>query len=341
MQGFKNISNSELLLKTKTLVQEERRIATEVLWCLQEVESRLIYAELGYSSLYDFAIRELGYSEGSAHRRISAMRLLKALPVATQKQTEEKMKTGSVSLTNLALLQSFFKTEKKIHHKDYSDDQKQDLIGRLENQTKREAEKILIQLQPEFEKKERERVVGATEVQITFVASEQLMAKLRKIKNLTGHQDQSPTYAQLIEKMADVMLAKIDPLVQKSRSISLAQSSTKVSVTSSAGPKGIAHEKSETAIARTAEIKNSTKDKNTLTRHIPAAVRRKVWLRDRARCTYVHRETQKKCESQFGLELDHIRPFSMDGSHELENLRLRCRAHNQLHAQRCEIRKKS
>jgi hypothetical protein len=35
------------------------------------------------------------------------------------------------------------------------------------------------------------------------------------------------------------------------------------------------------------------------------------------------------------LELDHIDPFSRGGASTPDNLRLRCRAHNQLHAEEC------
>lgn len=64
-----------------------------------------------------------------------------------------------------------------------------------------------------------------------------------------------------------------------------------------------------------------------ITRHIPAHVRHTVWLRDQGRCTY------PGCNSKYGLELDHIILFAHGGPNTPENLRLRCRAHNQLHAQ--------
>jgi len=75
MSKVELITNEWLLAKTKALVQEERRITLELIECLEIISSRTLYADLGYGSLFEFCTRHLGLSEGSAHRRISAMRL--------------------------------------------------------------------------------------------------------------------------------------------------------------------------------------------------------------------------------------------------------------------------
>ena len=61
-------------------------------------------------------------------------------------------------------------------------------------------------------------------------------------------------------------------------------------------------------------------------RYIPAKIKREVWSRDQGCCTYTG------CSSKHFLEYDHIRPVSLKGASTLENLRLLCRAHNQLAA---------
>jgi hypothetical protein len=67
-------------------------------------------------------------------------------------------------------------------------------------------------------------------------------------------------------------------------------------------------------------------------RHIPAAVRRAVYERDGARCTYVD-ERGERCQETHYLELHHRRPFGMHGAHTTANLTLHCRAHNALAAE--------
>ena len=66
-------------------------------------------------------------------------------------------------------------------------------------------------------------------------------------------------------------------------------------------------------------------------RYYPAAVKRAVFLRDGRQCTYVSPEGRRCCTRRC-LELDHVEPFAVGGEATIENLRLRCRAHNQRYA---------
>jgi len=68
-------------------------------------------------------------------------------------------------------------------------------------------------------------------------------------------------------------------------------------------------------------------------RHIPASVKRAVWERDGGRCTFVS-ENGHRCESRTRLEWDHVEPVARGGHPTVKGLRLRCRAHNQLAAER-------
>jgi hypothetical protein len=66
-------------------------------------------------------------------------------------------------------------------------------------------------------------------------------------------------------------------------------------------------------------------------RHCPAAVARAVFLRDGQRCSYVS-PNGRRCSARRCLELDHVEPWAVGGESTIENLRLRCRAHNQRYA---------
>jgi 5-methylcytosine-specific restriction endonuclease McrA len=67
-------------------------------------------------------------------------------------------------------------------------------------------------------------------------------------------------------------------------------------------------------------------------RGVPAEVRRAVLERDGGRCTFVA-ENGKRCLSRRRLEFDHIQPVSRGGRSTVANIRLLCRAHNQLVAE--------
>jgi hypothetical protein len=68
------------------------------------------------------------------------------------------------------------------------------------------------------------------------------------------------------------------------------------------------------------------------TRHIPAATRDRVMLRDKQRCTFKS-SSGSKCNSTHNLQIDHIKPFALGGTHDAQNLRVLCAAHNR-HAAR-------
>ncbi len=74
-------------------------------------------------------------------------------------------------------------------------------------------------------------------------------------------------------------------------------------------------------------------DTSPKTRHIPAPVKRAVRKRDGNRCTFVD-ERGKRCTERRSLELHHCRPFARGGDHSPENVRLMCRTHNTLLAER-------
>jgi hypothetical protein len=60
---------------------------------------------------------------------------------------------------------------------------------------------------------------------------------------------------------------------------------------------------------------------------------RRVWERDEGQCTFVG-DTGKRCPEASRLEYDHKQPVAKGGDSSVENVRLRCRAHNQLEAER-------
>jgi hypothetical protein len=68
-------------------------------------------------------------------------------------------------------------------------------------------------------------------------------------------------------------------------------------------------------------------------RQIPAHVKRAVRERDGDRCTFVS-EGGHRCESRKFLEFDHVNEVARGGGATVDNLRLRCRAHNQYAAER-------
>ncbi|HAZ13279.1 MAG: hypothetical protein A2X86_08045 [Bdellovibrionales bacterium GWA2_49_15] len=108
--NLKNLKNDVLVQNTKNLIKEENRILAKVLAHFQEIESRKLYLELGYGSLFLFAVKELGYTEASAQRRIEAVRFINKTPEA-----RPMVEKGDLNLSNLSLLERVSREAQATH----------------------------------------------------------------------------------------------------------------------------------------------------------------------------------------------------------------------------------
>ena len=85
------LSDLELVSKLQALRKEERRITGEVLQLLREVYRRRVHLRLGYESLFTFLVKELGYDEAAAYRRLNTVKALEAIP-----EIEKKLEEGGL-----------------------------------------------------------------------------------------------------------------------------------------------------------------------------------------------------------------------------------------------------
>ena len=102
------LSDQHLLQRIKELAALEHHLEVVVIDHLRELDRRRLYLALGFSSLFDYAVRELGYSDASAWRRIKAMRLC-----AEVEGARERMQDGSLTLNAAAQLQHAFDRQQR------------------------------------------------------------------------------------------------------------------------------------------------------------------------------------------------------------------------------------
>ena len=102
------LCDRELLWETSNLVRHERHLQGAIIDHLAEIEARGLYLERGFSSLFDYAVRELGYSDAAAARRIGVMRLC-----ADQPDAREGLRDGSLTLSAAAELQWAFDRQRR------------------------------------------------------------------------------------------------------------------------------------------------------------------------------------------------------------------------------------
>lgn len=125
--SFYHLSHNDLIANFSDLVQKERQITAQVLACIAEIDRRQLYLEKGYRSLFDFLVRDYGYSPGAAMRRVDGARLLRELP-----DVKEKIERGTLTLSQANQIQRAAREMKKTERA-LSTEEKQELILQVEH----------------------------------------------------------------------------------------------------------------------------------------------------------------------------------------------------------------
>jgi len=87
---FKNISDLQVHTLTLAKARAEQSETLGLLEYLREVETRRVFAKMGYKSLWQYTVTYLGYSECGASERLNALKLLSSVPeVKSQLQVGE------------------------------------------------------------------------------------------------------------------------------------------------------------------------------------------------------------------------------------------------------------
>ena len=309
--SLKNKNDQKLIHDTKTLVAQERQVLSDFLHHLREIDIRKLYLKRGYPSLFAFMTQELGYGESAAGRRIQAMRLIKDIP-----EIEEKMKSGKISLSVAAQMQGFFRQEnqkRKVECRDpISPKEKLELVSQLAGTSSRQCEQKLAQIAPErILPQEKIRPLNPEKTQIQFLANVDLMNKIQRLIELTSHQNPGGKLDILFAKALDLALERLDPERKEQR-------------------RDARKQRQAPRPSKNSTLSHSlpTSGVKPASRHVPQALRNRIWVRDGGQCQHVDPLTGRKCASRHRVQVDHRYPFSLAPEHAEANLRLLCAAHN-------------
>ena len=176
--NLNHLTDKTLLTDTKRLAESYRKVTTELLHHLREIENRKLFAELGYSSLFNYVVQELGFSEGSASRRIKAARLMNEVP-----ELEQKIKSGDLTLSNIAKASDAFKQE-KITDTEF----KKEILTSIENTSARTCEKSLLEITgPNTPPKREIRPLTKTTNLLSVTLTDDELKLYEELKGLVHH----------------------------------------------------------------------------------------------------------------------------------------------------------
>ncbi len=333
-----HLSDPVLLHALTQLVAQDRVTTAAMLAHLAEVDARKLYRPAAYPSMFAWCVGELGLSEDAAAKRIRAARIARQFPAVFSMLAD-----GRLHLSTLVLLAPHLTPESA-----------DELLAAAANQPRAGLEQLLAERFPRpdlptlvqaitndepapgrvaelscepapgrveelscelapgpvqedvnqhapgrVDQRARVTPLAPGRFALQATIDQTTHDKLRYAQALLGHSVPSGDLAQVLDRALDALVAKLE----------------------------------QRRFAATARSRAGGRRHAQDTRYVPAAVRRLVWQRDGGRCTFVG-DSGHRCEARTRLEFDHIEPFARGGQATPARMRLRCRAHNQLEAER-------
>lgn len=183
MNQLAHFSDDEIETRLKTLILKERQLLHVILEHIKEVDTRKLYLERAYSSLYEYLTKELKYSGSAAMRRIEAARLLREVPIIS-----EKIQEGVLNLSQIGELSRALKEKEKSTGEKVSTLQKQELLEKISSKTTFETQKELsVSLDITPKDIETKRLQKDDSVLLEITLSKEQYALFLQCQNLASH----------------------------------------------------------------------------------------------------------------------------------------------------------
>jgi hypothetical protein len=315
------LTDDELTLALRRLATEERSTTAQLVAHLAEFDARRLHLAAGFPSLFTYCCEVLRLSEHATYNRIEAARAARRFPVILERLAE-----GSLNLATVRLLAPHLTTENHAR-----------LLEEAAGRSKRDVEELVARTAPRPDTPTSIRPMRAAR----WIGSRPDAASTPSLQGAVPVPAPSVTLVELRKQQPVVVLA---PGRYEIRFTVSAETREKLRVAQDllrhAVPDGDTAEVIDRALtallAALRKGKHGGADKPRLTssapgpgsRHVPAAVRRAVWLRDGARCAFVSGDG-RRCSARAFLEFHHLLPYARGGPATVENIALRCQAHNQ------------
>jgi HNH endonuclease len=332
-----SLTDSQLLSELPRLAHGEREATVALIAHLAEFHARRLFAGEGFPSTFKYCREVLRLSEDAAFNRIEAARATRRFPVVLDMLT-----AGTLSPTTARMLARHLTADN--HAK---------LLAAAAGKSKQEVEKLLAALFPQADvpasiRKMRVntvtvaepvttvtplatmatgqaepallpvlsaataerpaaaptrptprpvvRPIAAERYEVRFTATAATREKLRRAQDLLGHAVPSGDLAEVFDRALTLLVADLE-------------------------------RKKFAATKRRGKSRGQSED----SRNVPADVDRAVSRRDEGRCAFIARNGRRCNERRF-LEFHHVVPYAAGGKPTVDNIQLRCRAHNRYEA---------
>jgi hypothetical protein len=346
LQQARRLTDRQLLAQVQRLARDERLATVALVAHLAILDERKLHLDEGFPSLFAYCTEALHLSEHAAYARIEAARAIRRFPLLLARLAE-----GALTLTTVGLLASHLTPANST-----------DLLAAATHKSKRQVAELLAHRHPldpvpstvrklpqpppwpraaaahaaappqpsapstsdtsqappgvtgaagsadrpvgdsppPHPTPSRPGVVaplGLERYRVQFTMRAETHDKLRLARDLLSHQIPDGDLAQIFDRALTVLVETL------------------------------AKEKFAAAARPRPRLAPADDPSRSPSRHIPAEIKRAVWLRDSGRCAFVAR-SGRRCEARRFLEFHHVDPYGTGGPTSVDNIALRCRAHN-------------
>ena len=331
LSSFTSLSDDQLLAHIRALAERERTSTAALIAALAELDARRLYLGQGFSSLFAYCTQALRLSEDAAYNRIRAARVAAKWPMVL-----DLIENGSVTVTAVRLLSDVL-----------TDTNHDELFRAATHKSKREVEAIVAALNPRPDVAPTIRKVTPPTLPAARPASDDAPRKTATSAVLATPcvQDTSPTPPAPVVKPAAVAPLsaeryKIQFTIEKTTHDKLRRVQDLMRHTNPQGDPAVIFDRALTVLleqlekarlGKTSRPRTQRRAPRPDSRHVPSAVKREVWGRDRGQCAFVG--AAGRCSETGFLEYHHVTPYADGGETTIANIQLRCHAHNAYEAE--------
>jgi 5-methylcytosine-specific restriction endonuclease McrA len=349
MRAFGEARKSAAILRSMTtareqtarladLLRREHHAMADFLLALADFDAKRAWLDLGYSGLFPFLNRELGLSKAASYFRKTAAGLVRRFP-----EIVEPLRDGRLCLTAVVELSRVITPENRA-----------DVLPRFFHCSKREAKAVSAALAPQEAPPRRETITAVARRAVPRHENiPPVAARLDETESQpvrpgeprspetlslappapppcapTKRDEAEPLTADLSRLHVTVSRRFLEKLEAARAALSHSHRGATIEQILEAGLDLVLaqHAKHKGLVDRPRKVPPPSKPE-----HVPAHVRRAVWIRDGGRCQFPL-QGGGICGSTWRVEYDHIQPRALGGQSTIENGRLACDVHNDFSA---------
>jgi hypothetical protein len=353
---MESTSARDLDRRLADLVRSERHLVVQFVIELAGFAKRELYRELGYTSLFCYCVRQLGLSKSSAFRRSEVARLIARFPLIA-----DRLAQGRLSIRVLVELREVLTEENHAG-----------LLTRAEGLSQEDAQLLVVEYKPRPIPRDVVRALPMVTAPLAAIAvvsvetdpprppqvADPLLASAagavvpaetrsftlppEVVKPLTPDLRRLgvTVSAEFIDELEQVRAAlshkfpdgNFEQVVREAFKLVLERDRKRKALTD--WPRALKDRPRTQADAPgDSEAPADSAAPGASDRYVPAAVKRAVWERDQARCSWPMGDG-KRCGATRRLEFDHDLEVALGGKATIGNIRLLCRSHNLMKAER-------